>query len=300
MSRIIVSSQNRNGARPQLLYSAGGFASLDDKDTPGNAELTVDGAMYSDRNLPDFPVKKWKVELESFEIPNTWDDFAVLFQFEEQAAPGIRTIPLAGYHTFSSFATMLQTQLNAVGTLTYTVVYTAFPTTGTATSDSFTISATGNFRLSFQQEQPGSLVARMNWTQSSSRMLGLRLQTFAPTFLTPYAASITSQVPAILASHRSLLLTIDKLSTPSVSFGPVSSGGGSNSGSTPASFTVAIDKGKREIVNYAPLKSQRQILELDNSFFNGLWALRVYVRGLDGVTLTRLPDWTMTLGISRD
>lgn len=292
MPRVIASSQNRSPYSGQALFTASGFVSNSggantDQGSPANCRLLLDGLLLQGTS---------RVELVSFSIPNTFDDYDAVFQFEEQAAPGVRSIPLAGWQSFSGFAAQLQAALNAAGTLAYTVTYTDLPAgpSGLATSDQLTISATGNFRLHFTNEAPPNT----NWTQSVARMLGLQLASYAPSYITPYAASISSVVPAILSSHRELMIQIEQLPSNGSSFGPpVSSFGRSQAVTAPFTFLCQVDKAKRDILFFAPNKSHRQVLELNDHGFQGFWDLRVLIRGVDGQAIGRIPDWVMVLDV---
>lgn len=234
------------------------------------------------------------MELESFVLFNTFDSYNVQIVFEEQGVGVFQTV-IAGWNTFAGFTVQLKNALDNAGTLTYTVGYQALPTTELGSPDSFTISATGNFRFSFANE-----VGNPNFTQSFARMIGLRPESY-PGYVTPFAASISSQVPAILEAHKEILISIQQTQTIGQAFGPVPTsypavsivGYQPRASSTNFSFSVAVDRGKRNLLSYAPNKSQRQVIPISVS--NPLWNFDVNVSGLDGYQISRMPDWSMTL-----
>ena len=289
MSRIIISSQARQVAGPQTLPTVAGPTAVLSNNSPSACTIQVDGASYRGYR---------SMELESFVIFNTFDSYNVGITLDEQGVGVFNTV-IAGWNTFTGFASQLKAALDAAGTQVYTVTYTPLPATALGVPDSITISAPSNFRFNFTNE-----VNSPNFTQSFARMIGLRPQIYAPSYQTPYALSISSEVPAILESHKEILISLQQTQTIGQSFGPVPSAASSVLGyqnrasSTNFSFSVAVDRGKRALLSYAPNKSQRQVIPINDS--NPIWNFTVDITGLDGYQISRMPDWTMTLLVRGD
>lgn len=212
--------------------------------------------------------------LDEFCIPNIFSEVSSTIVLDEQGV-GIFLINLSGYFTYSAFATYLQAQLNAAGTLVYTVTFSPYPFAA------YTISATGNFRLNLSRPSPDTF-----FLSDVSVHLGLTPQDYAAS-TTPYAASITSTKAAIISVNTQMLIMVQPLPCNSVM-------------STGLNFCyiVPVDADKTEYIRFKPQNQFKQKICFPANGTENWSSWRVQISRVDGSKFNGLADWSMTLGYS--
>lgn len=215
-----------------------------------------------------------KFQLDEFCIPNTFAEVTGDLILDEQGV-GVVTIPLSGYFTYAAFATYLQAQLNAFGTLAYTVTFSSYPFA------SYTISAPANFRFNLSRPVPDTY-----FLTDVSVYLGLTPSDY-PASTTPYALTISSTKAAILNVNTHILLSIQPIQSTSV----MSTG-------LNFAYLVPVDANKTEYIRFRPNNQFKQKIEFLSYATENYASWRVQVYRIDGSFFTDLADWTATLGYS--
>lgn len=263
MSKVVLLSRTRTSPK-----SGTGLNSTSD------AQMTVnDTNLFMSRKAEQFGAMM-TFELDEFCVPNTFAEVTGTIILDEQGV-GIFSVPLSGYFTYSAFATYLKDQLDAAGTLVYTVTYSPYPYA------SYTISATGNFRFNLSRPVPDTY-----FLSDVSVYLGLTPSDY-PAGVTPYAASITSTKASILNVNTHLLLSIQPIPSTSVMSSAIN-----------FCYIVPVDANKTEYIRFRPNNQFRQKIKSLTCGVENYASWRVQVYRIDGSFFTDLSDWCTTLGYS--
>lgn len=263
MSKVVLLSRTRTSPK-----SGTGLNSTSD------AQMTInDTNLFMSRKAEQVGATM-TFQLDEFCIPNTFAEVTGTLILDEQGV-GVFSVPLSGYFTYTAFATYLKDQLDAAGTLTYTVTFSPYPFA------SYTISATGNFRFNLARPVPDNY-----FLSDVSVYLGLTPSNY-PAGVTPYAASIASTKAAILNVNTHMLLSIQPVASTSV----MSSG-------LNFAYIVPVDANKTEYIRFRPNNQFEQKITSLTCGTENYASWRVQVYRIDGSFFTDLADWTATLGYS--
>lgn len=263
MSKVVLLSRTRTSPKQGT-----GLNSTSD------ASLTISDTNLFMSRKAELVGAEMTFDLDEFCVPNTFAEVTGTLILDEQGV-GIVSVPLSGYFTYAAFAAYLKGQLDAAGTLVYTVTFDPYPYA------SYTISATGNFRFDLSRPVPDYF-----FLSDVSVYLGLTPSSY-PGGVTPYAASISSTKASILNVNTHILLSIQPIPSNSV----MSSG-------LNFCYIVPVDANKTEYIRFKPNNQYQQKITSLTCGVENYASWRVQVYRIDGSFFTDLADWTATLGYS--